>query len=271
MKLQKLSSLTLAIALLTLGAANQALASEDSSSKVTTPPVVLPAGDWTYSFSSLVAGTNAPGSIADFATLSVKTTDYKTFTYDLKLNDLNTRSTALSSAYVSALSVNTISSADPKASAVISGGVTTVTLNTDDAKIGTVTYDFKDTLGNTANPLNGKEEVKWTTTYETSIFAAGKDVFSTTPFVLNVQGIGYDTTKTTTVTTKVKVPGKEDKYTTVSYDVVTHHIDGSGQYAGSSFTPSSVTAVPEPETYAMLLAGLGLMGAIARRRRIQQA
>jgi PEP-CTERM motif len=29
---------------------------------------------------------------------------------------------------------------------------------------------------------------------------------------------------------------------------------------------ASVTAVPEPETYAMLLAGLGLMGTIARRR-----
>ncbi|WNO06120.1 FxDxF family PEP-CTERM protein [Rhodoferax mekongensis] len=29
----------------------------------------------------------------------------------------------------------------------------------------------------------------------------------------------------------------------------------------------SITAVPEPETYAMLLAGLGLMGAIARRRK----
>jgi hypothetical protein len=28
----------------------------------------------------------------------------------------------------------------------------------------------------------------------------------------------------------------------------------------------SVTAVPEPDSYAMLLAGLGLMGAIARRR-----
>jgi hypothetical protein len=28
-----------------------------------------------------------------------------------------------------------------------------------------------------------------------------------------------------------------------------------------------VTAVPEPETYAMLLAGLGVMGAIARRRK----
>lgn len=31
---------------------------------------------------------------------------------------------------------------------------------------------------------------------------------------------------------------------------------------------ASVTAVPEPETYAMLLAGLGLVGAIARRKRI---
>jgi hypothetical protein len=32
-----------------------------------------------------------------------------------------------------------------------------------------------------------------------------------------------------------------------------------------------IAAVPEPETYAMLLAGLGLMGAIARRRRQNQA
>lgn len=33
----------------------------------------------------------------------------------------------------------------------------------------------------------------------------------------------------------------------------------------------SVTAVPEPEAYAMLLAGLGLMGAVARRRKAKQA
>jgi hypothetical protein len=29
----------------------------------------------------------------------------------------------------------------------------------------------------------------------------------------------------------------------------------------------TVTAVPEPESYAMLLAGLGLLGVAARRRR----
>ena len=33
----------------------------------------------------------------------------------------------------------------------------------------------------------------------------------------------------------------------------------------------AVTAVPEPETYAMLLTGLGLMGAVARRRKAKQA
>ena len=33
----------------------------------------------------------------------------------------------------------------------------------------------------------------------------------------------------------------------------------------------SVTAVPEPESFAMLLAGLGLVGAIARRRAVRQA
>lgn len=37
---------------------------------------------------------------------------------------------------------------------------------------------------------------------------------------------------------------------------------GSGSYV----VATSVTAVPEPESYAMFLAGLGIMGAVARRR-----
>ena len=40
----------------------------------------------------------------------------------------------------------------------------------------------------------------------------------------------------------------------------------SGAY-GPVLDNVSVTAVPEPETFAMLLAGLGLMGVIARRRK----
>ncbi len=50
--------------------------------------------------------------------------------------------------------------------------------------------------------------------------------------------------------------------------VVTNFAQGSGNPTGLrvEFLQSSVAAVPEPETYAMLLAGLGLMGAISRRR-----
>jgi hypothetical protein len=45
---------------------------------------------------------------------------------------------------------------------------------------------------------------------------------------------------------------------------------GSADSYGGSLDNVSVTAVPEPQTYAMLLAGLGLMGAIARRRKQKQ-
>ncbi len=41
---------------------------------------------------------------------------------------------------------------------------------------------------------------------------------------------------------------------------------GKSDSYGGSLDNISVTAVPEPETYALLLAGLGVMGAIARRR-----
>ena len=46
---------------------------------------------------------------------------------------------------------------------------------------------------------------------------------------------------------------------------------GTSDSYGGSIDNISVTAVPEPETYAMLLAGLGLMGSIARRRKPSKA
>jgi len=48
------------------------------------------------------------------------------------------------------------------------------------------------------------------------------------------------------------------------------YLNGSGQSLADEswkITGATVSAVPEPETYAMLLAGLGVMGAIARRRK----
>lgn len=47
--------------------------------------------------------------------------------------------------------------------------------------------------------------------------------------------------------------------------------NAGGDNVGIVLDNVSVSAVPEPETYAMLLAGLGLMGTIARRRKSNQA
>ena len=54
-----------------------------------------------------------------------------------------------------------------------------------------------------------------------------------------------------------------------NYDLSFHNAGGDN--IGIVLDNVSVTAVPEPETYAMLLAGLGLMGTIVRRRKSKQA
>ncbi|HMX16676.1 MAG TPA: FxDxF family PEP-CTERM protein, partial [Rhodocyclaceae bacterium] len=44
-----------------------------------------------------------------------------------------------------------------------------------------------------------------------------------------------------------------------------------GKYIDGTITQDLLTPVPEPETYAMFLAGLGMMGAVARRRGARKA
>ena len=53
-----------------------------------------------------------------------------------------------------------------------------------------------------------------------------------------------------------------------------HYLNITGVTSGSlggAYSGSIAAAVPEPETYAMLLAGLGLMGAVVRRRGMRKS
>lgn len=54
----------------------------------------------------------------------------------------------------------------------------------------------------------------------------------------------------------------------ISFDGMSaRYVNLSFENAGTAIDEVQITAVPEPETYAMLLAGLGLIGGLARRRK----
>jgi hypothetical protein len=234
MTLKQIAGATLTAAYIALGATNPAAAAP-----------ALGTTTWNYAFGDLITGNHAPSPADTFATLSVSTNDNKNFTYDLYISkDLTTLFG--SSAYAGALSVNTLSSTDPRSSTITDiSGVSKITLSTDNQKIGTVTYDFTNNIGKPGNELTGGEHVTWTTRYEHAL--PGNAIFGSSPFALDVNGIQY-----------TRYTGDDGKVHTMTAT------NGSGEYLGKI-----VSSVPEPESYAMLLAGLGVLGLISRRKNLK--
>ncbi len=67
--------------------------------------------------------------------------------------------------------------------------------------------------------------------------------------------------------------GSQDEKGSFNERATPHHQSWQGGQSGNFYghgrghgRPTVTSPVPEPETYAMMLAGLGLMGAIVRRR-----
>lgn len=85
--------------------------------------------------------------------------------------------------------------------------------------------------------------------------------------------LGGSTVSSTTYTLSATAPtritfglGNVDAVSFTSFGGTAHAGYAGSQATFGLDTLTIAAAVPEPETYAMLLAGLGLMGAVARRR-----
>ena len=109
-------------------------------------------------------------------------------------------------------------------------------------------------------------------------FSSSSSAYAVSFDIANRSGYGTESLTVTldgqTVVASLAATGTS--FSTYSYNVAgltgtTHTLTfrGVGNTANDSsvfLTNVNVAAVPEPETYAMLLAGLGLLGAVARRK-----
>jgi hypothetical protein len=192
------------------------------------------AADTNYSFDfGTLFSSSGPSPVPTFANLAVSTADFLTFSFDLKIgSNLNSVFASLgSNPFVGSLQVNTFG-ADPLGSTIASGswGVTQVKQNNQSNSAGGVSWDFTDALcgsGPACNPNNTGSRL-----------TQGEEVKWNVTFS-SVQNPPFDTPA---FLLKVQTSG------------------GSAEYIPA-------TPVPEPEIFAMLTAGLGLMGFVARRRK----
>jgi len=204
-------------------------------------PAAARADLWTYDwdFGSLLSGSSSAPT-GTFAHLTAVTTDHQYFSFDLKVNDAASLASMgfPTGTFFTALSVNDDrvgSAADPATVAMDSSTsvVSQVGLKANaSGPGGTKVWDFDFTIGTNCNStatcrLSAGEEVRWHTIFNTAI------EFNVPAFAIHVQGL-------------------------------TSQQGSSAWYASTN--PQVVHQIPEPETYAMLLAGLALMGFVARRR-----
>ena len=196
--------------------------------------VVLPvqAQTYTYDFGTLLSGSFTPTET--FASLSVTTTDHMSFSFRLEAYNLDT--IFYPGSFIGKVAVNLGTDADPVASSVVladgTWGVSQVGLNANSAGPGgSNVWDFNFTYPTAGNAGGAYRLTAFEEVEWLASFTAPVEL-SLPPFALHVQAL-----------------------------------DAAGNSAW--YTPT--TPIPEPQTYAMLLAGLALLAFAARRNLRPQA
>ena len=181
----------------------------------------------TEQYGTLLSGSFQPTKT--FAALSVTGNASNTiYNFTLTANNLNSIFNA--GAFIGSIAVNTNTNILPTLSNLASAAAAPVSVKNGGGPTGQ--FDFRFDLFQGQNRLTARETVSWTATF------AQPTTFIGDQFALHVQGL------------------------TPIYNPITRKTDSSAWY-----TDKVVAApVPEPETYALMLMGLGLVGFMAKRK-----
>ncbi len=160
----------------------------------------------------------------------------------------------------------------PTATGVTFAQYTGTNVGSNDMPAGNALYwVHESTVGNVDSFLLMFDPVKTSATISGTVtFGGGRitNFFDTKTELLGSQGTYGSAGLSYGWVLNSGLENRDQNKTTVGLNTVTLNWQASSP---GDYVRVLVTPVPEPETYAMLLAGLGPMGAVARRRKSKQA
>ena len=154
-------------------------------------------------------------------------------------------------------------------------GTLDLTVGTSVQKVNSLLWNIDYTYGGTATDPNAWSDVSSNINAARNISFDGgpSGSLNQTGTLLNTWENDYLTFNQGSTTSFV-VQGYQVKVTALGLATSGTNFDGTNPWSqpgGDMYATFTVTAVPEPETFAMLLSGLGLMGFIGRRRSMKVA
>jgi len=165
---------------------------------------------------------------------------------------------------------------DYATNASIFGTAATITVTLDNGAASSVSqaYTWNDIVGVSVQAVGGTFSDVWTNIYrstDTTLFLTTDATGLSGTVSFGTSGSNHYVNGSSTFTSGAYNQLGSGYYTTLAltFNAADHASLSRDITTTATLTSGTVQPVPEPETYAMLMAGLGLLGAVARRRKPQ--